>query len=1845
MMSSKPQQQKKAGVGLTLNIDSITLNTEVFVDIDDWLYDQDTATMVKKKRSATSEEDLDDTSDAWIGGIVTEIDKSKNKVTVLCQEEEDNSFSEKEITVDVSQLSLKNATHCDQADDITTMSYLHEPALLYNLQKRYERDLIYTYTGPILIAINPYKRLPETLFDDQAIKDYIGKNLGELPPHVYAISEDAFRNMINDSKNQSILVTGESGAGKTETTKYLLRYFAAMGKVDAKSSAKQKKNIENQVLSSTPMLEAFGNAKTLRNDNSSRFGKYIEIQFGKKNNAIEGALIRTYLLEKSRLTRQTIGERNYHIFYQIIAGASEQERKDWFIDNEDMNMTASDFKYLNRGECTEIDNVSDAEQDQITKDAMTTIGITEQEQVSVWRLLCAILHLGNIEFEPINDGCTVKESTVIGLSRACNLLQVDQSQIAKTLQERVVSVNKENIIVKLTIEQAENAKDSLSMMLYSKLFDYLVSRMNENMTVGPNTSKHNTIGILDIYGFESFQNNSLEQFCINWSNEKLQQQYNQHIFKLSQQEYIREKINWSSVEFNDNQACLDLIEKSPISIVSILDEESRFPKANEKTLADKLHSNFLTPKDKKLQQQSQYYSKPRFGDTLFTVKHYADPVTYDTQLFLDKNRDYIVPDQLSTLESSTFDLVLKLFKKDANAKSSSQNFQFASVAAQFKESLNQLMNTINVTYPHYIRCIKPNTFKQPGLINKRQVLKQLKCGGILESIRITLQGYPTKKSFSEFCNRFSILCPSIVHDIYHKQKGKDKDAARAIVQFTKLDSNSIQFGITKIFMKAGLIERLEYMRSKMLNDSIDKIISHMKGFKMRKWYQSTLKATRAAQTFYRAEKIRKGIMEIKYLKSCLTLQSFARQVILRSQFKSNLRAIRKFQKFTKMILMTRKFKNIQDVTLIQALIRRRIECDRVEMELNNLANLRRIQLEAERQAKQQEELMRAEKENLERIAQEARRKERELLKFELDSQKRELDKKNELERNRLQMEHDTNMIQQEQQLQEKLEKRFTNLKLESQQELSDLESKHLLEMEQIKSRYEREITNLKLELESQNQIIQTSQELERNLKNELQEARDLQSDSQSSLESESRRIKQEQSKKIQSLENSIHEWESTHADDLKRIQHLESDLMSIKDLNATLDVQIIDKNSQVDSLQITINKLESDLQSTNNKLQQVEIKSKKSTSELNATIAELEEVKESMRIGSLNKNKDLSKYQSEAQDKLMQLEMTNRNVNKKKEEMDKELKEKNSKLQELENVIHDLNAKNSKSKLKIKDRDARIKELEYQCEQSDSTFKSEKLKFDQSILSSESRIFDLEIQNQKSNEEANRLSRMIELNKVELQDLIESHQRELSEHQSRISTLSKSNDEFEDKIKRNSRNLTRVDSSGKVAELENVNVELSNSILELKKNANELEKQLQDKQDEWNAQQQDLQRRFDLEQKRIKRESEIKIRDLETKAMEYERKCEKAQKECEKMKDDFRSKSSQNDQMSEKILELEFENDKLNKKMRNLESIKLELSQELDEQVAKRQESDRKSRRFTSQVSDLNSQIEDLQHSLNRMEQAKRSSQHDMFAKSPQHSELETANGNLTRRNLELEKEIKDKQSEWSKISSQLEMQVEHYKIKLDVETKKVASREARIAEVESLLEEFESNSKSTNRELDKIKSDHRILNSQMQDAQQLLDRKSDQIEKMTKEHDSKFKDLNHSIQQLREEKKQAEINSGALQSELEDVKSQMQVLEQSVSTLESSSRSQKASQQKMISHLEHEIEKLENESKEFTIKELELKKTLEYHKDQVRRKDIEKQVLEKSVTDKDQEVRMLNKRLQDAQKLIELQKHELLRL
>ncbi|VFR01582.1 unnamed protein product [Cuscuta campestris] len=598
-------------------------------------------------------------------------------------------------------------------DDMTKLSYLHEPGVLYNLRCRYDNDEIYTYTGNILIAVNPFKRLPE-LYGKCVMEKYRGTALGELSPHPFAIADAAYRQaMINDGISQSILVSGESGAGKTESTKMLMNYLAYMGgrAADAGRSVEQQVLESNPVLeafgnakTSNPVLEAFGNAKTVRNNNSSRFGKFVEIQFDKRGR-ISGAAIRTYLLERSRVCQVSDPERNYHCFYMLCAAPPEDVEK-YKLGNP------RKFHYLNQSIFFELDEVDESKEYLATRRAMDVVGISSDVQDAIFRVVAAILHLGNIEFVKGSDPDSAEPKD-------------DQSRFhlkTSSLRNR--------------------------FCVYSKLFDWLVEKINKS--IGQDPDSQLLIGVLDIYGFESFKTNSFEQFCINLTNEKLQQHFNQHVFKMEQEEYTREEIDWSYIEFVDNQDILDLIEKKPGGIIALLDEACMFPRSTHETFAEKLYQTF---------RDNKRFNKPKLSRTDFTIVHYAGEVTYQTELFLDKNKDYVIAEHQELLSSSGCSFISGLFLQQH--EESSKSSKFSSIGTRFKQQLQSLLETLTATEPHYIRCVKPNNLLKPAIFENQNVLQQLRCGGVMEAIRISCAGFPTRRQFDEFIKRFSVLCPEV----------------------------------------------------------------------------------------------------------------------------------------------------------------------------------------------------------------------------------------------------------------------------------------------------------------------------------------------------------------------------------------------------------------------------------------------------------------------------------------------------------------------------------------------------------------------------------------------------------------------------------------------------------------------------------------------------------------------------------------------------------------------------------------------------------------------------------------------------------------------------------------------------------------------------------------------------------------------------------------------------------------------------------------------------------------------------------------------------------------------------
>ncbi|KAA8548907.1 hypothetical protein F0562_000591 [Nyssa sinensis] len=718
---------------------------------------------------------------AWIDGEVVEVNDEEIKI---------NCESGKTVIASTSNVFPKDseAPPCG-VDDMTKLAYLHEPGVLQNLRSRYDMNEIYTYTGSILIAVNPFQRLPH-LYDNHMMEQYKGAGFGELSPHPFAIADAAYRQMINEGISQSILVSGESGAGKTESTKMLMRYLAYMGG----RAAAEGRSVEQKVLESNPVLEAFGNAKTVRNNNSSRFGKFVEIQFDQRGR-ISGAAIRTYLLERSRVCQVSDPERNYHCFYMLCAAPPEDVER-YKLGNPRM------FHYLNQTNCYELDAVDDSKEYIATRRAMDVVGISTDEQDAIFRAVAAILHLGNIEFVKGNETDSSEpkdEKSRFHLRTASELFMCDEKSLEDSLCKRVIVTRDETITKCLDPDSAAVSRDALAKIVYSRLFDWLVNKINNS--IGQDPDSRYLIGVLDIYGFESFKTNSFEQFCINLTNEKLQQHFNQHVFKMEQEEYTKEEIDWSYIEFIDNQDILDLIEKKPGGIIALLDEACMFPRSTHETFAQKLYQTF---KDHKR------FSKPKLSRTDFTICHYAGDVTYQTELFLDKNKDYVVAEHQALLRASRCSFVSGLFP--LLPEESSKTSKFSSIGSRFKQQLQALLETLSATEPHYIRCVKPNNLLKPAIFENYNVLQQLKCGGVMEAIRISCAGYPTRKTFDEFVSRFGILAPDVLEG-----RCDEVTASKRLLEKVGLEGH--QIGKTKVFLRAGQMAELDARRSEVLGRS------------------------------------------------------------------------------------------------------------------------------------------------------------------------------------------------------------------------------------------------------------------------------------------------------------------------------------------------------------------------------------------------------------------------------------------------------------------------------------------------------------------------------------------------------------------------------------------------------------------------------------------------------------------------------------------------------------------------------------------------------------------------------------------------------------------------------------------------------------------------------------------------------------------------------------------------------------------------------------------------------------------------------------------------------------------
>ncbi|XP_021367481.1 myosin heavy chain, striated muscle-like [Mizuhopecten yessoensis] len=733
-------------------------------------------------------------------------------------------------TVKKDDIQQMNPPKFEKLEDMANMTYLNEASVLHNLRSRYTSGMIYTYSGLFCIAVNPYRRLP--IYTDSVISKYRGKRKTEIPPHLFSVADNAYQNMVTDRENQSCLITGESGAGKTENTKKVIMYFAKVAcapkkKTDEEEADKKEGSLEDQIIQANPVLEAYGNAKTTRNNNSSRFGKFIRIHFG-PTGKIAGADIETYLLEKSRVTYQQSAERNYHIFYQLCSNAIPEL-------NEIMLLTPDSglYSFINQG-CLTVDNIDDVEELKLCDEAFDILGFTKEEKQSMFKCTASILHMGEMKFKQRPREEQAESDGTAEAEKVAFLLGINAGDLLKALLKPKVKVGTEMVTKGQTLNQVVNSVGALAKSLYDRMFNWLVKRVNK--TLDTMAKRNYYIGVLDIAGFEIFDFNSFEQLCINYTNERLQQFFNHHMFILEQEEYKKEGIEWEFIDFGmDLQACIELIEK-PMGILSILEEECMFPKADDKSFQDKLYSNHMGKNP--MFTKPGKPTRPNQGMAHFELHHYAGNVPYSITGWLDKNKDPINENVVALLSVSKEPLVAELFRAPeepagGGKKKRGKSAAFQTISAVHRESLNKLMKNLYSTHPHFVRCIIPNELKQPGLIDAELVLHQLQCNGVLEGIRICRKGFPSRLIYSEFKQRYSILAPNAIPQGFVD----GKTVSEKILTGLQMDPTEYRLGTTKVFFKAGVLGNLEEMRDERLSKIISMFQAHIRGYLIRKAYK------------------------------------------------------------------------------------------------------------------------------------------------------------------------------------------------------------------------------------------------------------------------------------------------------------------------------------------------------------------------------------------------------------------------------------------------------------------------------------------------------------------------------------------------------------------------------------------------------------------------------------------------------------------------------------------------------------------------------------------------------------------------------------------------------------------------------------------------------------------------------------------------------------------------------------------------------------------------------------------------------------------------------------------------
>lgn len=1654
----------------------------------------------------------------------------------------------KKVVVNKDDIQKMNPPKFTKVEDMAELTCLNEASVLHNLKDRYYSGLIYTYSGLFCVVINPYKNLP--IYTEQIVEMYRGKKRHEMPPHIYAISETAYRSMLQDREDQSILCTGESGAGKTENTKKVIQYLAHVASshkgrkehTAPNSSTMSYGELEHQLLQANPILEAFGNAKTVKNDNSSRFGKFIRINFDVAG-YIVGANIETYLLEKSRAIRQAKDERTFHVFYQLLAGAGEHVKTDLLLEG------FNQYRFLSNGNIT-IPGQQDKEIFHETMESMKIMGISHEEIMSMLKMVSAVLQFGNIVFrkERNTDQASMPDNTAA--QKLCHLLGLNVTEFTRAILMPKIKVGRDYVQKAQTKEQADFAVEALAKAQYERLFRWLVHRINRALD---RTKRQGAsfIGILDIAGFEIFELNSFEQLCINYTNEKLQQLFNHTMFILEQEEYQREGIEWNFIDFGlDLQPCIDLIERpaNPPGVLSLLDEECWFPKATDKSFVEKVIQELGT--HPKFQKPRQLRDKADL-----CIIHYAGKVDYKADEWLMKNMDPLNDNVATLLHQSTDKFTAELWKDvdrivglDQMSGMAEMSFgssyktkkgMFRTVGQLYKESLSKLMSTLRNTNPNFVRCIIPNHEKRAGKLEPHLVLDQLRCNGVLEGIRICRQGFPNRIIFQEFRQRYEILTPNAI------PKGfmDGKQACAIMIKALELDPNLYRIGQSKIFFRAGVLAHLEEERDLKITDIIVLFQAAARGYLARKAFakkQQQMSALKVVQRNCAAYlKLRhwqwwrlftkvKPLLQVTRQDEVMQAKVVELQKVKDTQFKTEQELKDMGSKYQQLLeeksILAEQLQAETELFAEAEEMRARLAAKKQELEeiLHDLESRveeeeeRNLQLQNEKKKMQQhvqdleeqleEEEAARQKLQLEKVTTESKLKKMEEDILLLEDQNAKLSKERKLLEDRI-SEFTSNMAEEEEKVKSlsKLRNKYEAVIADMEDRLKK-EEKGRQEMEKLKRKLDGETSDL------QDQILELQQQIEE-LKQQLARKEE-------ELQAALARVEEEAAQKNNLLKQ-LREIQS-------QLSELQEDLESEKAARAKAEKQRRDLGEELEALK---SELEDTLDSTAAQ-QELRAKREQEVTDLKKTIEDEAKTHESQIVEIRQRHtqalEELSEQLEQSRRFKVNLEKVKQTLESENSDLAKEVKnlhaakqESEQKRKKLEGQVSELQirvSESEKAKAELAERLQKVQaELDGVSGALGST-ESKSIKLTKDLSAVQSQLQDAhELLQEETRQKLNLSSRVkqLEEEKNNLMENLEEEEAAKAQFNRQIQALQQQLVEAKKRME---------DHGGAVEGLEETKKKLAKE-LELMHQRFDEKHQVSDK--------------LEKTKNRLQQELDDLMVDLDNQRQIVSN-LEKKQKKFDQM-------LAEEKNISARYAE---ERDRAEAEAREKETKVLSLSRALEEALDLKDELDRQNKLLRAEMDDLVSSKDDVGKNVHELERAKRALEQQVQDMKTQIEELEDElqaiedgklrlEVNMQAMKAQFDRDLQNRDDSNDEKKKLLIKQVRDLELELDEERKQKVQILAAKKKMEMDLQEMENQIDAANKGREEAVKQLKKLQLQLKEVWREVEETRTSREEMfiqSRENEKKLKNLETELLQLQEELAAAERAKRQAQQERDDL-------------------------------------------------------------------------------------------------------------